>query len=189
MEELNHVPRAELTKVTPSIACGPAESTATRMKNSRSRSRSPAPGWCSARCRISRENWKTVTPMSTSGRTSATIRAIVDAAGSAPARVVMNVWEKAMMMPMSTRKSRIRTRSPRDVFSVIAARSMKPFTGRPSAPTAWRRSPRRRQGRSASAAASSAPVRTGPAPSRTDDGARRPSRRCGTLPRARRSRG
>ena len=44
MEELNQVPMAELTKVIPSIACGPAESAATRMKNSRSRRRRPAPG-------------------------------------------------------------------------------------------------------------------------------------------------
>ena len=51
----------------------------------------------------------------------------------------MKVRENTMMIPMRTRKSRMSTISPREVFSAIAARSatpVGPFTGRPSGPTA-----------------------------------------------------
>ena len=48
---------------------------------------------------------------------------MVVVAGSAPAIVVMNVREKAMMTPMRMTKSSTRMNRPREVFSVMAARS------------------------------------------------------------------
>ena len=137
MEELNQVPIAELTNVMPSMAWGPAESTLTRVKNRRSRRRSPAPDCRSARCRSRRVIWKTVTPRRTRGRARATRSAMDVVPGSAPAIVVMKVREKAMITPIRMTKRSTRASRPREVFSVMAILSATRFTARPSVPRGW----------------------------------------------------
>ncbi len=136
MEELNHVPMAELTKKMPRIACGPAEMMLMSVKKRRRRRRRPAPGKRRARCRRRRTTWNIVIPKRTRGRARAARRAMVAAAGSAPVMVVMNVREKAMMMPIRMMKSSTRMMRPREVFSAMAARSTA-FIARPCGPRVW----------------------------------------------------
>ena len=83
MEALNHVPMAELMKVTPSRICGPAHSTAIRPKYTVRRSLRAAPGTRVARCRSRRTTWNAAMPNRIRGKVTATARARVFAVGDA----------------------------------------------------------------------------------------------------------